>query len=332
MASGRKQTQRIMVNDRSPTDVQLLLPPSTLNRKVAERTDYARQCGKLMTIHTEHEFVEQDGVEFLVRIVSSLTHKDRAKQQQDRLSASGQEFNPFLPYDEDLFVADISDTHLCLLNKYNVVDHHLLIVTRDFEEQDELLNLHDFVALGACLAEIDGLAFYNGGKIAGASQRHKHLQLVPCLFPSDDCRIPIESTWADWFQLQQSSIATVPQLPFTHAITPLHLDWHDPLDAAATALQSYYELMRSVGLLSNLQLLEDTTLHSAQRHKQAGDYNLLMTRRWMFVIPRLQESFESIQVNSLGFAGALLVRNQQQMQRLKELGPMNLLRQVAMPL
>ena len=29
------------------------------------------------------------------------------------------------------------------------------------------------------LAEVEGLAFFNGGTVAGASQPHKHLQVVP---------------------------------------------------------------------------------------------------------------------------------------------------------
>jgi ATP adenylyltransferase len=37
-------------------------------------------------------------------------------------------------------------------------------------------------------------------------------------------------------------------------------------------------------------------------------------------------------VNSLGFAGALLVKNQQQMQLLKNISPINLLNHVAFPL
>ncbi len=48
----------------------------------------------------------------------------------------------------------------------------------------------------------------------------------------------------------------------------------------------------------------------------------------MFILPRSQEDFDSISVNSLGFAGALLVRNQQQMQMLKDCQPMSILEQV----
>jgi ATP adenylyltransferase len=57
-----------------------------------------------------------------------------------------------------------------------------------------------------------------------------------------------------------------------------------------------------------------------------------MTREWMLIVPRKFEEFESISVNSLGFAGALLVKNQQQMQLLKNISPINLLNHVAFPL
>jgi len=76
-------------------------------------------------------------------------------------------------------VGDISATHVGLLNKFCVLEDHLLMVTRDYAEQTELLDESDFHALLCGLAAVDGLAFYNGGTDAGASQPHKHLQLVP---------------------------------------------------------------------------------------------------------------------------------------------------------
>ncbi|HEY9876480.1 MAG TPA: hypothetical protein V6D12_23845, partial [Candidatus Obscuribacterales bacterium] len=66
-------------------------------------------------------------------------------------------------------------------------------------------------------------------------------------------------------------------------------------------------------------------------NKQSTPYNLLATREWMLIVPRSQERFESISINSLGFAGAMLVRNEQQMQILKDYGPMTALKNVAVP-
>lgn len=54
--------------------------------------------------------------------------------------------NPFLPYDEDLWVQHLSDSHTLLLNKFNLVDHHVLVVTRAFESQDDALTAADLVA------------------------------------------------------------------------------------------------------------------------------------------------------------------------------------------
>ena len=42
------------------------------------------------------------------------------------------------------------------------------------------------------MAGLDGLAFYNSGEVAGASQRHKHLQLIQPLGP-DGLRAPMEA-------------------------------------------------------------------------------------------------------------------------------------------
>ena len=63
--------------------------------------------------------------------------------------------------------------------------------------------------------------------------------------------------------------------------------------------------------------------------QQSSDYNLLVTGEWMLVVPRSYENFYSISVNSLGFAGALLVKNQEQMNIIKEQKPLTILRHVA---
>ncbi|MFN6487594.1 MULTISPECIES: phosphorylase [unclassified Nostoc] len=293
------------------TQGKILLKPGTLWTSVKKQTEYALECGALLSIATEFEFVEQDNVRFLVRILSNLNRKKAADEKQKKQSAtSGQEFNPFLPYEEDLFVADISDTHVCILNKFNVVDYHQLIITRGFEEQESLLTLEDFTAMWVCLADLDGLAFYNSSKTAGASQRHKHLQLVPLPLAPSGAQIPIESLLTT--KLQDSRV--IPGLPFLHAFAPLDPDWvESPFAAAQATLEVYRTLRQAVGLDPS----------------QSGAYNLLATREWMLIVPRSQEHFHSISVNSLGFAGALLVRNAAEMEILKAQGPMTILKNVA---
>jgi ATP adenylyltransferase len=308
-----------MSEENNPNPHQITLKPGTLWQRMLEQTEFGLECGALQPIPTTYEFVEEKGIRFLVRILANLERKEQAKKDQNQKTAkSGKDFNPFLPYDKDLFVADISKTHLCLLNKYNVVEHHLLIITREFEEQDNPLNVRDFEAMWACLNEFESLAFYNAGTLAGASQRHKHLQIVPLPFTSEGAKIPIEPALSEVEFVDQ--IGKVPAFSFAHAVAKLDPSWGDSVGKAAEkTLELYHQLLREVGLFPGEELDETQPLDA---------YNFLATRDWMLVVPRKEEFFEGISINSLGFAGALLVKNQGQMQQLKECGPMRVLEEV----
>lgn len=297
-----------------------LLPPGMLLSRSIEQTAHALQCGALYPIATRSERVEENGICFLVRVVSNLVRKDQAKQQQNRQSAAlGQEINPFLPYDPDLFVADISETHLYLLNKFNVMENHLLIITRAFEAQNTLLTLADFEAAVAGLLEIDGLVFYNSGRAAGASQRHKHLQLVPLpLVPEASLPIAAAVAAAEY----RGGVGTVDAFPFRHAVVRFSQNQAQPVPTALEVQASYWKL------LETLQLLDCP----ATSESRPAPYNLLMTRSWMLIVPRSQEKFESISVNALGFAGTLLVRTAAELAFLKEKTALTILQNVAIPL
>lgn len=292
----------------------LLLSADGLWEQICQQTAHALQCGALQPIDTDFDFVEQDGMRFLVRILANLVRKEKAKADQTQQTAKGKPFNPFLPYEPDLFVTDISATHLCLLNKYNVVDHHILIVTRAFEHQDSWLTWTDFQALAACLAQIGGLAFYNGGKLAGASQPHKHLQITPLPMAPDGSELPLTPLMQSL--PESGKPQELPDLPFVHGAMRLPAGWLDAVDnAAASLLSAYRELLAYVAI-------------DLDQPAPQTPYNLLITREWLMVVPRCQDAYETIPVNSLGFAGSLLVKNSDQMARLKAIGPMNLLKHV----
>lgn len=288
----------------------------TLWKQIRERSERAKKLEALHAIQTTSEFVQQNNLQFLVRIVSNLAKKDQQKIEKGFRDARSA--NPFLPYDEDLWVTDISQTHVCLLNKFNVIDHHILLVTRAYEEQESFLTTDDFEAMWICMAEFDGLAFYNAGTIAGASQQHKHLQIVPLPLASRGPKVPIESALT--FGNQQKEVGKSPSLSFVHAISTVHPQWVEvPQQGAEETLQSYYSMLEAVGLLKN------------EVEKPFGAYNLLITRQWMFLVPRSKECFDSISINALGFAGALLVKNKEEMQKVKQVGPLSILQQVAVP-
>lgn len=296
---------------------KLRFQPNTLKARINEKTALALASGSLQSIPTEYEIVPHKGVNFIIRILVNLVSKEAAKQTQaQNTHHPGQIKDPFIAYDEDLFVSDISDTHICLLNKFNVVDHHILIVTRDFEEQESFLNIDDFEALWACMAELNGFAFYNGGETAGASQRHKHLQLVPLPLAPLGPTVPIQSMFTSG--KASNSLSHLPNLPFCHAFTQLDLKFiRTPQEAAKILLKRYQGLLQGVNLASK-----------TPDHKQSGPYNLLMTRDWMLLVPRSKEHFKAVSINALGFAGALLVRNTSEMALIKQHGPMTVLSHV----
>jgi ATP adenylyltransferase len=261
--------------------------PGTLRRRLEDVSRRALLSGALEPIATRSTFLEEGGVRFVVRIVERI---ERKRASLDAQRTSGR--NPFLPYEEELFVGDVSGTHAAVLNKFNVMENHLLVVTRSFEEQESLLTPEDFEAMRIVLEEFDSLFFYNSGAAAGASQRHKHLQFVPVPIGEGPDRCPIEVL----FRREGHA------LPF-----PCRFDPTPP------TRERYLEALAALG-----------------RADAARAYNLLATREWMLFVPRRRGSFESISVNGLGFAGALLAKDDEELARLREVGPMTVLREVAL--
>ncbi|WP_109480322.1 DUF4922 domain-containing protein [Paraburkholderia sp. C35] len=295
------------------------LTPGTLWPAIERQTAHALQCGALQPIDTVQAVIESGGVRFVVRQVSSLTRKEQQREQARKREAQQRPVaNPFLPYEPDLFVADISPTHLALLNKFNVIDHHLLIVTRDFRRQEALLDLADFTALMTCMAEFEGIGFYNGGPEAGASQPHKHLQIVPLPLGNTGPAVPIETLLAQC--ATDGSVSRVPGLPFQHAFARLAANADHP-EAANTALACYRALLDATGI---------GAVESHGELCQTSPYNLLVTRDWMLLVPRSAERVEGVSVNALGFAGSLFVRDAGHLALLEQLGPMNVLQRAGL--
>jgi len=263
--------------------------PSELWDAVVARTASALASGALQPIETRSEILEDAGVAFLTRVVANLERKRLAGIER------GDDFDPFLHPDPDLLVGDISETHVAVLNKFHVVEHHVLIVTRAFEEQETLLTVPDFEALRIALDAIDGLGFYNAGRVAGASQRHKHLQIVPTPLGEGPERTPMDRL------LRREPDGP----PFAHTFGRLDGG------TAAEMRELYLRLLAECG-----------------RENDPHAYNLLVTREWMLLVPRTRDAWEDIAVNALGFAGALLVRSEAQLDTLRRIGPMRLLCEV----
>lgn len=297
-----------------PEPLPLILP-GTLVERLELTSARALELGALKPIATQEMHIADGGVTFLVRQVDSLARKAAARAgplsppKEARPQAS-----PFLPPEPELALGALSATHFAVLNKYNVLDSHLLIVTRVFEHQETLLTLADLEALALCLGELDGLGFYNGGTVAGASQAHKHLQLVPLPLGAGRAEVPMEPL------LHASGGEDGTSLPFPHAFARFRAPAGAAGPDAPELHRVYLELLSWIGIRP---VPGDGGL------RQSGPYNLLVTRRWMLAVPRKAEVVDGVSLNALGFAGSLFVKDAEGLAAIRRSGPMALLCEAA---
>lgn len=279
-----------------PTDVDVSALPVGLR----ERQASALASGALEPLETELHELEDAGVRFAVREIVGSRRAAHAAPP-----GGG---DPFLPFEEALHVGDVGEDHVCLLNKYPVVRGHVLLVTRAFEEQESPLEVRHFEALWAALGALGGLAFYNAGALAGASQRHRHFQIVPTPLHRGPRATPIEPLLDE--ARFGGAVGGAPALPFLHALARLRAcQARAPAEAARVLHGIHREMARAFGC-----------------ERPGRPYNLLVTREWMLFVPRAAAGWEGLPVNALGFAGALLARDARALERLHRRGPMALLR------
>ena len=150
------------------------------NRSLAVQRS-ALQSGALIPLKTE--LMSGPDERFQLRRLVSATPKHLAK--------AGPKPNPFRPWDQRLEVASLPE-HVVLLNKYPVQAGHLLLITKHWQAQADWLQPSDWQALTAVWAEQPGLWFFNSSAAAGASQPHRHLQLLPRAADQPPCPLDEE--------------------------------------------------------------------------------------------------------------------------------------------
>lgn len=282
--------------------------PSNLWDAAVEVAARALQTGALQPIDTVEQVIADGPIHFVVREVSSLLRKFAAQ------ASAAPARNPFLPVEPALLVADLAQTHVVLLNKFPVMAEHLLVVTREFTPQDSLIAREDFVALAHVMLGRRCIAFYNGGRDAGASQPHRHLQLVPLPLEASAVGTPIDRVLQPLRNREGRNIAS--ELRYNHA-----LGWIEPgafsserdAETAGNALHACYRrLLDALGI-------GEVDIEGASRQSQP--YNLVATSEWMLIVPRTRERYEGISVNALGFAGSLFVRDHGQLELVTRIGP-----------
>ncbi len=275
-------------------------------RLVDERTRSALASGDLKPLVTEQTELDDAGLHFVVRSVSTLAGKSAAIPGGPR----DPNFNPFLAPDPALKLGPLGERHTAILNKFPVSQRHIVIATNEFREQLEPLDRSDFAALARVLVEAGGLGFYNGGVQAGASQRHKHLQWIP--------RAQGNASVDEWLQglpvgAPPLAVAAHPQLRMKHCFVRVDCEVGLPFERVAQSVHEGF-----VRAIEELELAPD-------ERGLLPPSNLLVADGWLLLVPRGREHFEEISINALAFGGTFFVREAAKLQALRAAGPLRAL-------
>ena len=251
--------------------------------------------------------------------------------------------NPFKPYNPNRYVEDINPSHVLLLNTYSVVPHHLLIVTKEFRRQGDPLDYSDMEAIASLIARQShpSITFYNSGPDSGASQPHKHLQVLPIFSRSTSESPPIITSFLKE-QHAQDQIASSDNLPFVHYGLKLNATimnqlpgGQDSLNPDAVAevagylLKSYQRLLYH--LTNEWSLLNGKPSTNSTSTSNTFSYNFVLTKECMLVVPRKHRDWQSVSMNSLGVAGLFLCKDKDSLSKVKTAGPLSVLKCVGFP-
>lgn len=200
----------------------------------------------------------------------------------------------------------VCDTHLLVLNRFCVFRPQYLVLTTDsFKRQTENLDETDLAAARLVLNGLRNEHFimFNCGGEAGCSRQHKHMQVIPCsegftLFPDQEGLNPKD-------------------IPFKHYIRRLDQEKDYSTDGKSSSLLEMYEnLCKEARVAWQASGAAPTTYFP---------HNMMLTKRWMMVVPRRRAATQGASANAAGMMGMVWVTNAEQMARWKKYGPVKVL-------
>ncbi|KAI3635141.1 hypothetical protein MIR68_006707 [Amoeboaphelidium protococcarum] len=271
---------------------------------------------------------QANALKYQVRLAQSLAKKQQASSpsfQSDtsiaKYSNSNDEVakSPFIQPSPQLVIDyDFTQSHRVLFNKFAIVPHHVLIVTKEFRNQHSGMDVDDFDAVmkwyqvaprsltfdGEQYDNIKWLCFFNCGVQSGASQAHRHVQFLPfCCDDRNNMKMFSHVPLDDYLWHMNSSNGS--QIPIFTALEIKH--YFVGNYSKTNPFDEYQRALAQCGIT------------------EAGNsFNLLMTERWLLIVARQAECAkiegfeESISINALGYAGLLLTKNERVFQLLSD--------------
>jgi ATP adenylyltransferase len=252
-------------------------------------------------------------------------HKAEAYKQKPKK-------DPFAP-PRDNVIKEYNEYTL-VLNIYPLEELHFLCVTNEYIPQVGPLRPVDLAQMWNVLCELEPdmnpYGFFNGGEAAGASQHHRHMQFMHFteleafkkgdeLFPDAIVRMKHS------YDLKCPDILVHPGLSAAHFLIALPQD----RTKVTTDLLAHHFMRLH-------QLAEDAVnaYHSQHGSADAVDempYNLLMTSKYVLILPRRSGDFEGSGVGGTCLVGCLCVERPSDVDKLLNAGFDKILEHVGIP-
>ncbi|KAJ4401316.1 hypothetical protein N0V85_005548 [Neurospora sp. IMI 360204] len=262
-------------------------------------------------------------------------------------------FDPFDNPLPSMLVCPLPPHHNLVLNKFAIVPEHFILSTREYKEQTHLLEQSDLEATRACIEAYQQYAgpggeekkdeagkrkegdereeetgsklyaFFNCGEHSGASQPHRHLQLLVVQKMREGLLEDVETEtkegnkmWevlAQWLIEDKETEKKLPFQTFAERLTP-EMTGEELHGVYLGLYRRAREVVREYQLSSQPQPSSQTQTQSRQTSTAAGtaagevdeiqtggeatiSYNLAMTRDVMVIIPRLAEGAAIVEKN-----------------------------------
>lgn len=270
--------------------------------------------------------------QFQLRYSPSLAQKPKPPKP---VEPNARPFNPFENPSPALLIAPLPPSHRLVLNKFAIVPEHFILATRDFKPQTHLLERGDIDAAHACVQVYrstgQGLfVFFNSGAHSGASQPHRHLQLLPVERMGYDLKT-VENG-SEWDILADKVCTGGATPPFTVFTSPINAEMNTE-ERHRTYLSLYKRAVRAA--MANVEAVEEGEAQIS--------YNFAMTATCMALCPRTAEGARvrdengnemgHVALNGTVLAGTALVKNQVEWNALRTNSPIlsDVLREIGVP-
>ena len=205
----------------------------------------------------------------------------------------------------DLLMTAVESTHLLVINKFCIFRPQLLLLTIDsYQRQHVPLSSLDLAAAWSvlCATEDRFYVMFNCGDVAGASRRHKHMQVIP--HPD--------------------------ALPATPGRWRLFPDYDPALASGATSFEyfiNHFDKATASSSTPDLFAIYSSLLERCRQSLNAQDdrpscpHNVVLMRKWILAIPRTRENVDGTTANSAGMMRSVWLKNEQQLEKWIEQGP-----------